>query len=145
MKKIILIGGGVLLVGGIAYLYFSKKKKTEALLNGAVVPSVEVDSETTNNVPSLSTGGIAPLVKDTNTIQEQQNLDKANDIVIKIKEYERLNAIQQSRINSYQPSSMSFSFITSNPYPLLIKKLKNDLLKLGYEYKGTKDGVLVKL
>jgi hypothetical protein len=33
----------------------------------------------------------------------------------------------------------------SNPYPIMIKKLKDDLLKLGYEYKGDKDGVLVKL
>ena len=33
----------------------------------------------------------------------------------------------------------------TNSYPFAIKKLKDDLLKLGYEYKGTIDGVLVKL
>jgi len=142
-KKVLFIGGGILLLGGIAYLYFSKKKKTEALLSGAVAPSVEVDSETTNNIPPLSTGGITPLVKDTNTIQEQQNLDKANDIVELIKKYERYNSLRKKNV-SFPSSITTFSF-ASNPYPTLISKLKNDLLKLGYEYKGTTDGVLVKL
>jgi hypothetical protein len=44
----------------------------------------------------------------------------------------------------FQPSISSF-IKPSNPYPIMIKKLKDDLLKLGYEYKGDKDGVLVKL
>jgi hypothetical protein len=33
----------------------------------------------------------------------------------------------------------------SNPYPFLIKKLQDELKKLGYEYKGQIDGVLVKI
>jgi hypothetical protein len=154
-KKVLIIGGGIVVIGAGAYLYFMNKSKKEALLSGSATPTTSsattpttsgstsaIDSE----IPPLSTGGIVTPTTKAPTIQGQEDLDKANDIVVKIKDYYQKSSFQQARVNSYKPSSMSFSFMKpSNPYPIMIKKLKDDLLKLGYEYKGDKDGVLVKL
>lgn len=155
-KKVLIIGGGIVVIGAGAYLYFMNKSKKEALLSGSATPTTSgattptttsgststIDSE----IPPLSTGGIVTPTTKAPTIQGQEDLDKANDIVVKIKDYYQKSSFQQARVNSYKPSSMSFSFMKpSNPYPIMIKKLKDDLLKLGYEYKGEKDGVLVKL
>jgi hypothetical protein len=155
-KKVLIIGGGIVVIGAGAYLYFMNKSKKEALSSGSATPTTSgattptttsgstsaIDSE----IPPLSTGGIVTPTTKAPTIQGQEDLDKANDIVVKIKDYYQKSSFQQARVNSYKPSSMSFSFMKpSNPYPIMIKKLKDDLLKLGYEYKGDKDGVLVKL
>jgi hypothetical protein len=155
-KKVLIIGGGIVVIGAGAYFYFMNKSKKEALLSGSATPTTSgattptttsgstsaIDSE----IPPLSTGGIVTPTTKAPTIQGQEDLDKANDIVVKIKDYYQKSSFQQARVNSYKPSSMSFSFMKpSNPYPIMIKKLKDDLLKLGYEYKGEKDGVLVKL
>lgn len=155
MKKAVLIGGGVLLVGGLAYLYFANKKKTDALLSSGATPSSEPSASTTpsgttsvidSEIPPLSTGGIVTSTTKGATIQEQENLDKANDIVAKIKEYEKSSKSREVSISMWKPSTFSFSFTKpTNPFPAMISKLKDDLLKLGYEYKGTTDGVLVKL
>lgn len=159
-KKVLIIGGGVVVLGAIGYLYFTNKKKQDALLSGGTsgagstsatpttgTPTTGVGASPINNeIPPLSTGGIVTPTTKAPTIQGQEDLDKANDIVVKLKDYYQKSSFQQARINSYKPSSMSFSFMKpSNPYPIMIKKLKDDLLKLGYEYKGEKDGVLVKL
>jgi len=153
-KKVLIIGGGILVIGVGAYLYFTKKDKKEALSSGSATPTTSgattptttsgststIDSE----IPPLSTGGIVTPTTKAPTIQGQEDLDKANDIVVKIKQFEKMSAIKQSQINSWKPSSYSL-FKPTNPYPFTINKLKDDLLKLGYEYKGTTDGVLVKL
>ena len=159
-KKVLIIGGGVVVLGAIGYLYFTNKKKQDALLSGGTsgagstsgtpttgTPTTGVGASPINSeIPPLSTGGIVTSATKAPTIQGQEDLDKANDIVIKIKYYYKKSSFQQARVNSYKPSSMSFSFKKpSIPYPIMIKKLKDDLLKLGYEYKGEKDGVLVKL
>jgi|688.fasta_scaffold700074_2 hypothetical protein len=159
-KKVLIIGGGVVVLGAIGYLYFTNKKKQEAILSGGTseagstsatpttgTPTTGVGASPINSeIPPLSTGGIVTSATKAPTIQGQEDLDKANDIVVKLKDYYQKSAFQQARVNSYKPSSMSFSFMKpSNPYPIMIKKLKDDLLKLGYEYKGEKDGVLVKL
>jgi hypothetical protein len=159
-KKVLIIGGGVVVLGAIGYLYFTNKKKQDALLSGGTsgagstsvtpttgTPTTGVGASPINSeIPPLSTGGIVTSATKAPTIQGQEDLDKANDIVVKLKDYYQKSSFQQARINSYKPLSMSFSFMKpSNPYPIMIKKLKDDLLKLGYEYKGEKDGVLVKL
>jgi hypothetical protein len=159
-KKVLIIGGGVVVLGAIGYLYFTNKKKQDALLSGGAsgagstsatpttgTPTTGVGASPINNeIPPLSTGGIVTSATKAPTIQGQEDLDKANDIVVKLKDYYQKSSFQQARVNSYKPSSMSFSFMKpSNPYPIMIKKLKDELLKLGYEYKGEKDGVLVKL
>jgi hypothetical protein len=160
-KKVLIIGGGIVVIGAGAYLYFMNKSKKEALLSGSATPTTSgattpttsattttssITSAIDSQIPPLSTGGIVTPTTKAPTIQEQENLDIANDIVVKIKDYYQKSSFQQARVNSYKPSSMSFSFMKpSNPYPIMIKKLKDDLLKLGYEYKGEKDGVLVKL
>ena len=159
-KKVLIIGGGVVVLGAIGYLYFTNKKKQDALLSGGtsgagstsatpttVTPTTGVGASPINSeIPPLSTGGIVTPTTKAPTIQEQENLDVANDIVVKIKKYEKMSAIRQSQVDSFRPSSMKPIWMKpTNTYPSAINKLKDDLLKLGYEYKGTINGVLVKL
>jgi hypothetical protein len=156
-KKVLIIGGGIVVIGAGAYLYFMNKSKKEALLSGGTLatqpsatpttgtPTTGVGASPINSeIPPLSTGGIVTSTTKATTIEEQIKLDKANDIVVKLKDYYQKSALGQIRVNMFQPSISSF-IKPSNPYPIMIKKLKDDLLKLGYEYKGDKDGVLVKL
>lgn len=149
-KKVLIIGGGVLLLGGVAYLYFKNKKKQDDLLAGSTSETsatTEVGANQVNTqIPPLSTGGIVNTTTTIPTIQEQENLDKANDIAEQIRQKYKLSVFAQARVDSWKPSSMTFSFMKpSNPYPSQISKLKDDLLKLGYRFEGTTSGVLVKL
>jgi len=148
MKKGLIIGGGVLLLGGIAYLYFTNKKKQEELLSGGITPTTSDTTTSTatsgSQIPPLSTGGIVTPSTKATTVEEQEKLDKANDIVVTIKKYQKLSS-SFGQMDRFFPSSFSLNKTRTNPYPFLINKLKDDLLKLGYEYKGTTDGVLVKL
>jgi hypothetical protein len=153
-KKVLIIGGGILVIGVGAYLYFTKKDKKEALSSGSATPTTSsattptttsgststIDSE----IPPLSTGGIVTPTTKAPTIQGQEDLDKANDIVFKIKKFEKMSAIKQSQIDFCRPEIFK-PCSSINTYPSAINKLKDDLLKLGYEYKGTTNGVLVKL
>jgi hypothetical protein len=157
-KKVLIIGGGVVVLGAIGYLYFTNKKKQDALLSSGTsgagstsatpttgTPTTGVGASPINSeIPPLSTGGIVTPTTKAPTVEEQEKLDKANDIVVKIKQFEKMSAIKQSQINFWKPSTFS-RIKPINTYPSAINKLKDDLLKLGYEYKGTTDGVLVKL
>ena len=167
-KKVLIIGGGIVVIGAGAYLYFMNKSKKEALLSGSATPTTSgattpttsgattpttsatttssITSAIDSQIPPLSTGCIVTPTTKAPTIQEQENLDIANDIVVKIKDYYKKSASAQIRVSMFQPSTFNPIWTKpSNPYPIMIKKLKDDLLKLGYEYKGDKDGVLVKL
>ncbi len=159
-KKVLIIGGGVVVLGAIGYLYFTNKKKQDALLSGGTsgagstsatsttgTPTTGVGASPINSeIPPLSTGGIVTPTTKAPTIQGQEDLDKANDIVVKIKQFEKLSAVKEARIARWKPLLGMGDFgKPTNTYPIAINKLKDDLLKLGYEYKGTKDGVLVKL
>jgi hypothetical protein len=159
-KKVLIIGGGVVVLGAIGYLYFTNKKKQEALLSGGTSGAGSTSATPTtgtsttgvgaspinSEIPPLSTGGIVTSTTKAPTIEEQIKLDKANDIVVKIKDYYKKSASAQIRVSMFQPSTFNPIWTKpSNPYPVLISKLKDELLKLGYEYKGEKDGVLVKL
>lgn len=159
-KKVLIIGGGVVVLGAIGYLYFTNKKKQDALLSGGTsgagstsatpttgTPTTGVGASPINNeIPPLSTGGIVTSATKAPTIQGQEDLDKANDIVVKIKDYYQKSASKDIQIQMFRPSTFNPIWTKpSNPYPTMISKLKSDLLKLGYEYKGGKDGVLVKL
>ena len=148
MKKGLIIGGGVLVAGVIAYFIFKKKPSTEVASTNP--PQGNVSDGATNSgssvTPTLSAGEIITNETKAPTIQEQQNLDKANDIVVKIKDYYKKSVSAQIRVSMFQPSTFNPVFTKpSNPYPIMISKLKNELLKLGYEYKGEKDGILVKI
>ena len=154
-KKVLIIGGGVVVLGAIGYLYFTNKKKQDALVSGgtsgadstSATPTTGVGASPINSeIPPLSTGGIVTSTTVAPTIQEQQTLDMANDIVVKIKDYYKKIAFEKA----IKPMSMinyswSHSVVMSKYYTSEINKLKNDLLKLGYEYKSEKDGILVKL
>lgn len=160
-KKVLIIGGSIVVIGVGAYLYFMNKSKKEALLSGSATPTTSgattpttsgatttgsITSAIDSQIPPLSTGGIVTPTTKAPTIQSQEDLDKANDIVVKIKDYYKKSASAQIRVSMFQPSTFNPIWTQpSNPYPIMIKKLKDDLLKLGYEYKGGKDGVLVKL
>jgi hypothetical protein len=152
-KKVLIIGGGVVVLGAIGYLYFTNKKKQEEILSGGATATTSATTTTTTSsitsaidsqIPPLSTGGIVTPTTKAPTIQEQENLDIANDIVVTIKKYEKLSSTF-GQMDRFFPSSFSLNKTLTNPYPFKINKLKDDLLKLGYEYKGTTDGVLVKL
>lgn len=157
-KKVLIIGGGVVVLGAIGYLYFTNKKNQDALLSGGTsgagstsatpttgTPTTGVGASPINSeIPPLSTGGIVTTTTVAPTPQGQEDLQKAKDLAEKIKKYYQLSASQELKIRMWQPSTFSRTKPT-NSYPALISKLKDDLLKLGYEYKGEKDGILVKL
>jgi hypothetical protein len=154
-KKVLIIGGGVVVLGAIGYLYFTNKKKQDALLSGgtsgagstSATPTTGVGASPINSeIPPLSTGGIVTPTTKAPTIQGQEDLDKANDIVVKIKQFQKMSVIKEGQIARWNPTSGLGNFGKPiNTYPSAINKLKDDLLKLGYEYKGGIDGVLVKL
>lgn len=158
MKKGIFIVAGVLAVGGLAYLYFANKKKQASLLAGgtfgagstSATPTTSTSttgvgaSPINSEIPPLSTGGIVTTTTVAPTPQGQEDLQKAKDLAEKIKKYYQLSATRELVIARWRPSTFSRTKPT-NSYPALISKLKDDLLKLGYEYKGEKDGILVKL
>jgi hypothetical protein len=150
-KKVLIIGGGILVIGVGAYLYFTKKDKKEALSSGATTPATPTatsgsTSTIDSQIPPLSTGGIVTPSTKATTVEEQEKLDKANDIVFKIKDYYKKSVSAQIRVSMFQPSTFNPIWMKpSNPYPIIISKLKDELLKLGYEYKGEKDGILVKI
>lgn len=122
-KKVLIIGGGVVVLGAIGYLYFTNKKKQDALLSGGAgstsqTPTTGVVSNQINNgIPPLSTGGINPLAVNSNLIDEQVKLDKAKEIVAKIDKLNKLPAIMRA---------------------VQAKVLNKEINKLGYSYsKGT--------
>jgi hypothetical protein len=156
MKKVLLIGGGLAVVGGLAYLYLKNKKKQEAILgtDSATQPIVNAPSEITPVVTTsgATDGGIKPIlagmvVTSTTTAsssEEQAKLDTARDIEAKLKNYYKASALRQ-RMNLTKPQGIFAISSNSNPYPFLIKKLKDELKILGYEYRGDADGVLIKI
>ena len=155
MKKVLLIGGGLAVVGGLAYLYLKNKKKEEAILTGgtsATQPSATTPIATTPTgaTSSATDGGLtggSMIVTSTTTASssdEQAKLDTARDIEAKINNYYKASASRQT-MNLMKPKGVFAISSNSNPYPFLIKKLKDELKALGYEYKGERDGVLVKI
>jgi hypothetical protein len=154
MKNVLFIGGGLALVGVGAYLYLKNKKKQEAILGGttATQPSASTPIVTTPTGATSSatdgglTGGSMIVTSKTtaSNSEEQAKLDTAKDIEAKINNYYKASASQQ-RMNLMKPKGIFAISSNSNPYPFLIKKLKDDLKVLGYEYKGQIDGVLVKI
>lgn len=126
MKKGVFIVAGVLAVGGLAYLYFTNKKKQTSLLAGGTSGASSTSGTATTGVgassvnteiPPLSTGGISPITN----VESQQNLDKAKDIVAKINK------------------SNSLPFSIRN---IQVKSLNKKLKELGYKYSN---GILSKL
>jgi hypothetical protein len=175
MKKVLLIGGGLAVVGGLAYLYLKNKKKQEAILGGASAtqPSSIAPNGTTpaGTTSSANDGGITPLPKGSTitpttvdgvttsvittpsntapTIQNQMELDAIMDSIKKNMELSRKRQISISMwkpSNAFRSSGGLIGVKPTNPYPAKIEKLKNDLLKLGYEYKeGSGGSFLVKI
>jgi hypothetical protein len=154
MKKVLLIGGGLAVVGGLTYLYLKNKKKQEAILGGtsATQPSETTPSTTTQTgaTSSATDGGLTggSMIVTSTTIasssEEKAKLDTARDIEAKLKNYYKASASQQ-RMNLSKPQGIFAISSNSNPYPFLIKKLQDELKTLGYEYKGQIDGVLIKI
>ena len=155
MKNVLFIGGGLAVVGGLAYLYLKNKKKEEAILTGgtsatqpiATTPSTTTQTGATSSATDGGLTGGSMIVTSKTTAsnsEEQAKLDTAKDIEAKINNYYKASASQQ-RMNLMKPKGIFAISSNSNPYPFLIKKLKDDLKVLGYEYKGQIDGVLVKI
>ena len=150
MKKVLLVGGGLAVVGGLAYLYLKNKKKEEAILTAGTSTTQPSATTPTGATSSATDGGLtggSMIITSTTTAsnsEEQAKLDTAKDIEAKINNYYRLSASQQ-RMNLMKPKGIFAISSNSNPYPFLIKKLQDELKTLGYEYKGQIDGVLVKI
>jgi hypothetical protein len=158
MKKVLLIGGGLAVVGGLAYLYLKNKKKEEAILGGASAtqPSATTPSVTTPTgaISGASDGGITPLPKGSTitpttidgvttsvittpnsalTVQNQMELDAILDNIKKNREI--VNAI-----------SLRIGKVAREKAKKQIELLKNDLSKFGYEVKEGSSGLfLVKI
>jgi hypothetical protein len=145
-KKVLIIGGGILVIGVGAYLYFTKKDKKEALSSGSVTPTTSgaTTPATTDNLPKgtiitpSSDGGITPLSvtipsQTKPTIQNQEELDRIMDSIKK-------------NMDIVNTRSLRISQNAKNESKRAIALLKNDLLKLGYEVKEGSNGIfLVKL
>jgi hypothetical protein len=158
MKKVLLIGGGLAVVGGLAYLYLKNKKKEEAILGGASAtqPSATTPSVTTPTgaISGASDGGITPLPKGSTitpttidgvttsvittpnsalTVQNQMELDAILDNIKKNREI--VNAI-----------SLRIGKVAREKAKKEIELLKNDLSRFGYEVKEGSGGLfLVKI
>jgi hypothetical protein len=171
MKQVLLIGGGLAVVGGLAYLYLKNKKKEEAILTGGTSATQPIATTPTGTTSGASDGGIAPLPKGSTitpttidgvttsvittpsntvlTVQNQMELDAILDSIKKNMELSRKKQISiglWKPSNAYRSSGGSIGAKPSNPYPKIIEKLKNDLLKLGYEVKEGSGGLfLVKI
>ena len=154
MKQVLFIGGGLAVVGGLAYLYLKNKKKEEAVLGSTSatqpIATTPIATTPTGATSSATDGGLtggSMIVTSTTTASssdEQAKLDTAKDIEAKINNYYKASASKQ-RLNLMKPKGIFAISSNSNPYPFLIKKLQDELKKLGYEYKGQIDGVLVKI
>ncbi len=153
-KKVLIIGGGVVVLGAIGYLYFTNKKKQEEILSGGATATQPSATTQTGATSGASDGGIAPLPKGSTitpttvdgvttsvittpnsalTIQNQAELDRIMDKIkknLEIVNSKSLRIGQVARVNAKKQIAL----------------LKNDLLKLGYEVKEGSNGIfLVKL
>jgi LPXTG-motif cell wall-anchored protein len=124
-KKTIFIGLGVLLLGGVSFLYFRNKKKQEMALKNALSssPQVAIAPVQTQQTPAISSGDVITSQTIATNVLDQQNLDKAKEIV------KQINKTQSMLISSIMKAS-------------LIKKLNEELKKIGYKFS---EGLLVKL
>jgi hypothetical protein len=125
-KKVLIIGGGVVVLGAIGYLYFTNKKKQEEILSGgatATQPSATTQTGATSSATSVANdSGIKPLsVLDVVYTKQDVNLDKAKELVKLI----------------FNAPKSSFGSVFKTKY---IKQLKD----LGYVY-NENNGVLTKL
>ena len=154
MKKVLLIGGGLAVVGGLAYLYLKNKKKEEAILTGGTSATQPSATTQTTSTSGASDGGIAPLPKGSTitpttvdgvttsvittpnsalTVQNQMELDAILDSIKKNREI--VNAI-----------SLRIGKVARENAKKQIELLKNDLLRFGYEVKEGSGGLfLVKI
>jgi hypothetical protein len=155
MKKVLLIGGGLAVVGGLAYLYLKNKKKEEAILTGGTSATQPIATTPTGTTSGASDGGIAPLPKGSTitpttvdgvttsvittpsntvpTVQNQMELDAILDSIKKNREI--VNAI-----------SLRIGKVARENAKKQIELLKNDLLRFGYEVKEGSGGLfLVKI
>jgi hypothetical protein len=165
-KKVLIIGGGVVVLGAIGYLYFTNKKKQDALLSGGTSGAGSTSGTPTTGTPTTENvtkgtiiepsrdGGVTPSVITTPsntkpTIQNQEELDRIMDNIKKNMELSRkkkLSIAMWTPSNAFKASGGKIGGKPLNPYPTIIEKLKNDLLKLGYEVKEGSNGIfLVKL
>jgi hypothetical protein len=163
-KKLLIIGGGIVVIGAGAYFYFMNKKKKDTLAVDTQTPtsgtSPTIGTPTTENVvkgtivvPSKD-GGLTPPVittpsNTTPSIKNQEELDRIMDAIknnIKLGKTRALTIATWKPSNAFRASGGAIGAKPSNPYPAKIEILKNDLFKLGYEYREGSDGAfLVKI
>ena len=163
MKKVLLIGGGLAVVGGLAYLYLKNKKKEEAIL-GSASTTQPISTTPTGASSGASDGGITPLPKGSTitpttvdgvttsvittpnsalTVKNQMELDAILDS-IKIEKDRQFMA----RLSGVAQALNSGNTFVAKPIVESEKiiKLKNDLFRLGYEVKEGSGGLfLVKI
>ena len=154
MKKVLLIGGGLAVVGGLAYLYLKNKKKEEAILTGGTSATQPSATTPTGTTSGASDGGITPLPKGSTitpttidgvrtsvittpnsalTVKNQMELDAILDNIKKNNEI--VNAI-----------SLRIGKVARENAKKQIALLKNDLSRFGYEVKEGSGGFfLVKI
>ena len=171
MKKVLFIGGGLAVVGGLAYLYLKNKKKEEAILTGGTSATQPIATTQTGTTSGASDGGLTPLPKGSTitpttidgvttsvistpsntapTVKNQMELDAILDSIknnMELSRKKQLSIAMWKPSNAYRSSGGLIGGKPSNPYPKIIEKLKNDLLKLGYEVKEGSGGLfLVKI
>ena len=157
MKQVLLIGGGLAVVGGLAYLYLKNKKKEEAILTGGTSATQLSATTPTGATSGASDGGITPLPKGSTitpttidgvttsvittpnsalTVKNQMELDAILDSIKK--------NMEKNRKMSFSKSEFAKSEATKATIQIAL--LKNDLFRLGYEVKeGSRGLFLVKI
>ena len=122
-KKVLIIGGGVVVLGAIGYLYFTNKKKQEEILSGGAT-ATKPSATTENGATSVANdSGIKPLsVLDVVYTKQDINLDKAKELVKRMMNMPKGGGISNAIKTQY------------------VKQLKD----LGYVY-NENNGVLTKL
>jgi hypothetical protein len=157
MKKGLLIGGGVVAIGAVAYfLYIKQKKKEEGLVVGSqlvsgtieaipqAIPQATATALVNSQIAPIQTGGVVANVTTFVSIEDQKKLDQARDLFEKIKQLIPLEKKRVAEILNFK-SDFFRKIPPQNPYTPQLNKYKDDLLNLGYEIKGESNPILVKL
>ena len=152
MKKVLLIGGGLAVVGGLAYLYIKNKKKEEAILTGGTSATQPIATTPTGTTIGASDGGIAPLPKGstitpTTVDGVTTSVITTPNSALTVKNQMELDAIlDKIKKNVAIGRSFSKSKFAKSEATRQIALLKNDLSRFGYEVKEGSGGFfLVKI
>jgi hypothetical protein len=119
-KKLLIIGGGIVVIGAGAYFYFMNKKEKDALAVDTQNPTSGTNVTPTSGTTTPKSDSVAPALSglDVYLTQEDINLPKAKELIFEIVKAEKSNS----------------NFVRN----LLGNKFRKELKDLGYTYDSEK-------